>query len=142
MGFDIEAQNLDHIQQNLEKVADSLKNNKLVADAALLAEEQMRTNASGRPGPNIKRHQLLDSIKTDMLDKNTALVGPHTPYAGFVEFGHPQHPGQYVPAIGRRLVADFVQPYPYVEPVVDQIKDKVEGVSIEFLQGLGAQWMD
>lgn len=29
-------------------------------------------------------------------------------YASFVEYGHSQQPGRYVPAIGKRLVRDFV----------------------------------
>jgi len=32
-----------------------------------------------------------------------------TPYASYVEYGHRQTPGRYVPAIGKRLVASWVE---------------------------------
>ena len=32
-----------------------------------------------------------------------------TPYASYVEFGHRQTPGRYVPAIGKKLVASWVE---------------------------------
>lgn len=32
-----------------------------------------------------------------------------TPYASYVEYGHRQTPGRYVPAIGKKLVASWVE---------------------------------
>ncbi len=39
----------------------------------------------------------------------TIIVGNTVEYAMYVEFGHRQTPGRYVPALGRRLKAGFVE---------------------------------
>ena len=38
----------------------------------------------------------------------TITVADDVPYASYVEFGHRQTPGRYVPAIGKRLKEGFV----------------------------------
>lgn len=38
-------------------------------------------------------------------------VGTNIEYASFVEFGHRQEPGRFVPVLGKRLVADKVPAY-------------------------------
>lgn len=46
----------------------------------------------------------------------SVVVGTNVSYAKAVEHGHVQTPGRYVPAIGKRLVADFVEGKPYLHP--------------------------
>lgn len=57
-----------------------------------------------------------------------------------LELGHIQHPGQFVPSIGKRLVASDVPPYPWLFPAVEANRERIlsilkssgaAGVSIE-----------
>ena len=41
-------------------------------------------------------------------------------YAQYVELGHHQEPGRYVPAIGKRLVRDWVPPHPFIRPAIER----------------------
>lgn len=43
-------------------------------------------------------------------------------YGPYVEFGHAQQPGRYVPAIGKRLVRDFVPGKPFFFPAVERAR--------------------
>ncbi len=54
--------------------------------------------------------RLRSSITHQFLSEMTGLVGTNVGYAPFIEFGHTQTPGRYVPAINRRLVASWVPP--------------------------------
>ena len=60
--------------------------------------------------------------------KSVAKVGK------WLELGHPQHPGQYVAAIGKRLVASDVPPYPWLFPAAESNRDKI----VELLKRSGA----
>ena len=51
--------------------------------------------------------------------KSVAKVGK------WLELGHSQHPGQYVPSIGKRLVASDVPPYPWLFPSVEVNRAKI-----------------
>jgi len=46
-------------------------------------------------------------------------------YARALELGHTQHPGQYVAAIGKRLVASDVPPYPWLFPAVEMKRKEI-----------------
>ena len=61
---------------------------------------------------------LMASITTDKSDLTRYVVrtGTNKKYARPVEHGHVQTPGRYVPAIGKRLVKDFVPGKPYLFP--------------------------
>lgn len=52
--------------------------------------------------------RLKNSITHRQEDENTEAIGTNVEYAPYVELGHMQEPGRYVPAIGKRLVADYV----------------------------------
>ena len=58
-------------------------------------------------------------------------VQKYVPYAKALELGHVQHPGQYVAAIGKRLVASDVPPYPWLFPAVEMKRPQI----IEALKG-------
>jgi len=49
----------------------------------------------------------------------TLYVGSNVEYAPYVELGHYQQPGRYVPAIGKRLVADYVPAKPFLRPAIE-----------------------
>ena len=46
----------------------------------------------------------------------TVVVGTNVSYAKAVEHGHVQQPGRFVPAIGKKLKASFVEGKPYLHP--------------------------
>jgi len=70
-------------------------------------------------------------MSTDYQQGNRyiANIGPDVdvaPYAVYVETGHSQQPGRYVPAIGKRLVASWVEGKWYMARTGIQMKKQVE----------------
>lgn len=63
-------------------------------------------------------------------------VGTNTEYAAPVELGHHQKPGRYVPAIGKRLKADWVAPRPFIAPAIQNHTDEYEEIIQAVLGGL------
>lgn len=53
-----------------------------------------------------------------------------TPYASYVEYGHRQEPGRYVPAIQKRLVASWVEGQHFLE-ISEQ---ELEGIAPSVLE--------
>ena len=51
--------------------------------------------------------ELIGSIRQE-VSGNTGHVGYQSEYAPHVEYGHRQQPGRYVPKIGKRLKASYV----------------------------------
>lgn len=66
-----------------------------------------------------KTGRLKNSITHKQEDENTELIGTNVEYAPYVELGHRQQPGRYVPAIGKRLKADHVNGIPYLRPALE-----------------------
>lgn len=53
---------------------------------------------------------------------------PTASYAPYVEFGHKQTPGRYVPALGKRLVASSVAGNPFMERIVQNAQPDITAV--------------
>lgn len=62
---------------------------------------------------------LRNSITHQREGDDTELIGSPVLYAPYVEIGHHQTPGRYVPAIGKRLVASYVPGKPYMAPALE-----------------------
>lgn len=116
-------------------VINSLKNKRLnfqsiietaVRVSGLQVEKEAKVNAPTKTG-NLRRSILsVDSKKGNVY---TARVGPDiavAPYAIWVETGHAQAPGRYVPDINRRLVASWVEGKWYMARTGIQMKGRVE----------------
>ena len=58
----------------------------------------------------------------------TLLVGTNVYYAPYVELGHHQQPGRYVPAIGKRLVRSWVPGKPFIRPSFENHRDEIEAI--------------
>lgn len=71
---------------------------------------------------------LRNSISHEQRSEDTEAVGTSVSYAPFVEFGHNQEPGRYVPAIGKRLVASHVAAKPYLCPAVENHQDEYANI--------------
>jgi len=74
--------------------------------------------------------RLRNSIRHGLSPskENTELIGSNVEYAPYVELGHAQRPGRYVPAIGRRLVASHVAARPYLRPALENHRQELEAV--------------
>lgn len=62
---------------------------------------------------------LRNSITHQREGDDTELIATAVTYAPYVEIGHHQEPGRYVPAIGKRLVASYVPGKPYMAPALE-----------------------
>ena len=56
--------------------------------------------------------------------EDSVAIGSNTEYAPFVELGHNQQPGRYVPAIKKRLKASHVAAKPFLRPAIEQHVDQ------------------
>lgn len=66
--------------------------------------------------------------------KATVAVGTNVEYGPYVELGHKQQPGRYVPKLGKRLKADFVAAKPFLRPAFENHTEEFEAI-IESVMG-------
>lgn len=77
----------------------------------------------------VKTGNLRNSITHATEDEgHTVVIGSNVFYAPYVELGHTQEPGRYVPAIGKRLVRDWVPPKPFLRPAIEDHIDEYKEV--------------
>jgi len=94
--------------------------------AGIQIVKQAKINAPTKTG-NLRR-----SILSEYSHKGNVYTARVTPdekvakYATWVEMGHAQQPGRYVPAIGKRLVASWVEGKWYMAKTGIQMKSQVE----------------
>ena len=86
------------------------------------AKDNLTNNGSVQTGV------LRNSITHQPKDKYTMAVGTNVGYAPYVELGHHQQPGRYVPAIKKRLVASYVRGKPYLRPAVENHQKEYERI--------------
>ena len=142
MEVTLEVKGLEKIQRNAENIAKAIaKSGRLVARAVMVLERQIKINATGRPGPRVQTGRLRASIVPEVISPVLARIGTNVYYAPFVEFGHMQHVGQFVPPLKKRLVASRAPAYPFFQPAIGQTKDKIHGVLVEFGNELGTEWV-
>lgn len=77
---------------------------------------------------SVRTSVLVNSISHEQRDDNTEVVGTGVKYAPYVELGHHQEPGRYVPAIGKRLVKSWVEPKPFLRPAVEDHRSEYEKI--------------
>ena len=75
--------------------------------------------------------QLRLSLTHQRVSEDTEAIGTDKEYAPFVELGHHQEPGRYVPAIGKRLVRSFVPAKPFLLPALNNHQEEY----IEIVKG-------
>lgn len=67
----------------------------------------------------VKTGNLKNSISAEVNESEKAVyIGTNVDYAASIEFGHHQEVGRYVPAIGKRLVNEFVPAKPFIKPAM------------------------
>jgi hypothetical protein len=69
-----------------------------------------KTEAEAESGGASNPLQYAQSLQVEKVGRNyqITIINPVS-YASYVEFGHRQEPGRYVPAIGKRLKAGWVK---------------------------------
>lgn len=68
--------------------------------------------------------RLINSIAHKQVSKNTEAIGTNVEYAPYVELGHHQTPGRYVPAIKKRLKKSWVPGKPFLRPAIENHQDE------------------
>lgn len=72
---------------------------------------------------------LKNSMTSEVSQQEKAVyIGTAVEYAPFVEFGHHQQVGRYVPKIGKRLVRDFVPAKPFLKPAIQNHMDEYKNI--------------
>lgn len=92
-------------------------------DAETYAKDNLKRNRSVDTG------NLRNSVTHKRFDSKTEIVGSAVKYAPYVELGHHQQPGRFVPAIKKRLVRKFVPGKPYLRPAVEGHIDHYQEVA-------------
>ena len=62
------------------------------------------------------------------------LVGTNVYYAPFVELGHKQQPGRFVPKIKKRLKRSWVPGKPFLRPAFENHTQEIERVILDALE--------
>ena len=97
-----------------------------VRTAGLQVENAAKVNCPAKTG-NLRRSIM--STDYQIGNKYIARITPDkdvADYAVYVEVGHSQQPGRYVPAIGKRLVASWVEGRWYMARTGIQMKSRIE----------------
>lgn len=77
----------------------------------------------------VQTGNLKGSMTSEVSQEEKAVyVGTAVEYAPFVEFGHHQEVGRYVPAIGKRLVREFVPAKPFLKPAIENHLDEYKHI--------------
>lgn len=72
---------------------------------------------------------LKNSLTSEVhMENKEVWVGTDVEYAEAVEYGHHQQVGRYVPAIGKRLVREFVPAKPYLQPAIQNNIEKFKQI--------------
>ena len=77
----------------------------------------------------VQTGNLKNSMTSEVSQQEKAVyIGTAVEYAPFVEFGHHQEVGRYVPAIGKRLVREFVPAKPFLKPAIENHLDEYKHI--------------
>lgn len=77
----------------------------LTADAARI--QQIKLHWAGYTGGTLKKSWTAGEIRRNGSNYTVEISNPEV-YASYVEYGHRQQPGRYVPALGKRLKKGWV----------------------------------
>ena len=77
---------------------------------------------------SVQTGNLRNSITHRRVNETTEAVGTNVEYAPYVEYGHHQQPGRYVPALKKRLKVSWVAPKPYMRPAIEGNMKKYRAV--------------
>ena len=91
--------------------------------------KKARTYTANKPNDEGKIEKGTYTLHTPRSKNNPAVFfGSNTEYAAYVEMGHRQNVGQFVPKLGKRLVAPEVKPQPFIKPALFDHIDEYEAI--------------
>lgn len=116
----VDISELVEFQKKLETIGETERDaflRKLTNEAAMRLFEKVRARTpvgvypadSGKTGGTLRRGWNVKNIKLEKMagGYQVKIINP-VKYASYVEYGHRQQPGRFVPAIGKRLVKGWV----------------------------------
>ena len=80
------------------------------------------------------RDSITHAYNDDSSHKVVLLVGTNVEYAPYVELGHRQQPGRFVPKIKKRLVRSWVPGKPYLRPAFENHTTEIERIILDALE--------
>lgn len=83
---------------------------------------------SGKTGGTLRRNWNVTEVK-HTLSGYTLNVINNTEYASYVEYGHRQNVGQFIPALGKKLKKPWVEGRHMLTDSVNELKPKVDGIT-------------
>lgn len=118
MSFEIKVDNTDAIKK---------ATNEAIYNALEIIGNKAADYAAGLAP--VDTSNLKNSMTSEVNQEEKAVyVGTDVEYAPFVEFGHHQEVGRYVPAIGKRLVREFVPAKPFLKPAIENHLDEYKHI--------------
>ena len=108
MTIKIDTKGLDGLLDKVSRLSPEIDGavSRAMADEGLSWRDDVRDNTPVDTG-DLRRSWTLTGPDKKGLKFEMDLANP-LEYVAFVEYGHRQEPGRFVPAIGKRLVADYV----------------------------------
>lgn len=117
----VDISELIEFQKKLETIGETERDaflRKLTNEAAMRLFEKVRARTpvgiypseSGKTGGTLRRGWNVKNIKLEKMEGGyqVKIINP-VHYASYVEYGHRQQPGRFVPAIGKRLKKGWVE---------------------------------
>lgn len=87
------------------------------------------------PGGGTLRNSITYGYSENVTESSVVLeVGTNVEYGPYVELGHRQQPGRYVPAIGKRLVRSWVPGKPFLRPAFENHVDEIEKTLLDTMK--------
>ena len=118
MSFEIKTDNTDAILKATDKA---------IYDALQTIGDKAADYAAGLAP--VQTGNLKGSMESEVNQQEKAVyIGTAVEYAPYVEFGHHQEVGRYVPAIGARLVKEFVPAQPFLKPAIQNHLDEYKNI--------------
>ena len=146
MGIKVDVSKLEEFQQKLKRLNTVQKDlflrestmemgNRLLALVIPRTPVGKYAAGSGKVGGTLRRGWMINGGQTVPLASVEKTLGGYTltitnstPYASYVEVGHRQTPGRYVPAIGKRLKASWVEGQHFLKISELELQDKAPGI--------------
>lgn len=127
---------LKQFRENLEKLgADRFLRSCLNELAArLLAKVKKRTpvgiypSGTGRTGGNLRRNWYIDNDISIKGKEYSVTIFNNTEYAPYVEYGHRQTIGRFVPAIGKKLKQGWVNGRFMLTESENELSGQIDGI--------------
>ena len=106
----VELKELEKFAKDLEKARDTEIKRMLEEITNEIAAKLMRKAVKRTPvKEGVLRNAWTVSAANKIGDGYEVVVSNHMEYAAYVEYGHRQTPGRFVPAIGKRLKNSWVE---------------------------------